>query len=260
VTAFEYELHEVGPAVTGVAVAHPLSRAAEVLRAYREVTAGAPDELTLNAALRHAPDGSGEQLAAVGGCHLGGRDEALRDLRPLLELGDPVELELGPAPYAAVNSAIDAAYPRGALNYWKSSFLHALSDDAIDTIVERFRTCPSSMTVFVLEHLHGALTRVPVHATAVPHRAAGYNFLITSVWLDPAASDENVEWTRAAFAAVEPFTARRRYSNYIAADEVGERPVREAFGPNYERLAELKARYDPANLFRLNQNVRPRAS
>jgi FAD/FMN-containing dehydrogenase len=260
VTTFEFELHEVGPAVTAVSVAFPFERAGEVLRAYRTVTAEAPDELTLNAALRRAADGSGARLAGVSGCHLGDRERALRDLRPLLELGTPVELEIGPAPYTAVNSAIDAAYPRGALNYWKSSFLRDLSDDAIDTMVAGFATCPSPLTVFVLEHLHGQVTRVPVTAAAVPHREPGYNFLATSVWLDPGASAENVEWTRAAFAALQPYAARRRYSNYIAADELGEDPVRQAYGPNYERLVELKTKYDPANLFRLNQNVRPRGS
>ena len=107
------------------------------------------------------------------------------------------------------------------------------------------------------ENLHGAVTRVPVDATAVPHREEGYNLLITSVWADPAASDENVAWTRTAFEALRPYAAGRRYSNYLAADETDEGPVRQAYGPNYDRLAAVKRAYDPENLFRLNQNVRP---
>jgi FAD/FMN-containing dehydrogenase len=260
VTTFEYRLHPVGPVVTGIRAAYPFTAAADVLRFYRELTTDGPDALTVNAGLGHAPDGSGEKVARLIGCHVGAPEEAERDLAGLRRFGTPLELEIGPTEYTAINSAIDPAYPRGALNYWKSSFLRELSDDAIQAIVSAFATCASAMTSFVLENLHGAVTRVPVDATAVPHREPGYNFLITSVWLDPAASEDNVAWTRAAFEAVGPFAAQRTYSNYLAADETDEARVRSAFGPNYERLAEVKRRYDPANVFRLNQNVRPAAS
>jgi FAD/FMN-containing dehydrogenase len=257
VTRFEYRLHPIGPLVTGVGAAYPFAAAADVLRFYRELTTDGPDELTVNAGLRFSPGGSGEKIAGLIGCHVGTPDQAERDLADLRRFGDPLELEIGPTEYTAINSAIDPAYPRSALNYWKSSFLRELTNDAIDAIVDQFATCPSPTSSFVIENLHGEVTRVPVEATAVPHREPGYNFLITSVWLDPAASDENVAWTRAAFEAVRPFTEERRYSNYLAADETDETHVRSAFGPNYERLAALKSAYDPTNLFRLNQNVRP---
>jgi FAD/FMN-containing dehydrogenase len=257
VASFEYQLHPVGPIVTGVRIAYPFSAAQEVLRAYRVVTSGSHDDLTVNAGLRRAADGSGAKLVTVGGCHLGSAREAERDLRPVLELGGAVEVQVGPAEYTVVNSMIDAAYPRGALNYWKSSFLRDLSDSAIEELVRLFATCPSPLTVFVIENLHGAVTRVPVEATAVPLRDPGYNLLVTSVWRDPAASEENVAWTRDVLAALRPFTSRRRYSNYLAADEVGDDPVREAYGRNYGRLVVLKRKYDPDNVFHLNQNIRP---
>jgi FAD/FMN-containing dehydrogenase len=252
VTSFEYRLHPVGPLVTGVRAAWPLARSAEVLRLYRELTADGPDDLTLNAALLRAPDGM--PMAGLVGCHLGASAE--RDLEPLRRLGGPIVAELGPTPYTAINSVIDPGYPRGARNYWKSRFLRALSDEAIQEFVERFATCPSPMTAFVIENLHGAVTRVPVGATAVPHREAGWNFLITSVWRDERDTELNVQWTRETFAALRPFTEARQYVNYVAADE----PARIAFGPNHARLVRVKDAYDPGNVFHLNQNVRPSAS
>jgi FAD/FMN-containing dehydrogenase len=252
-----FQLHPVGRVVTAVRAAYPLAAAGDVLALYRELTTDGPDDLTMNAALLHAPDGSATPLVGIVGCHIGSGSEAERDLEPLRGLAAPVLFEIEPCEYTVVNSLLDGNYPRGALNYWKSRFLRALSEDAIASMVARFETAPSPMTSFVIENLHGAVVRVPVDATAVPLREPGYNFLITSVWLDPAATDENVAWTRAAFADLEPFTAQRRYSNYLAADEMGDDPVRAAFGPNYDRLVEVKNAYDPENVFRLNQNIKP---
>ena len=257
VCEFAYELHEVGPQVTGFRAAWPLSAAPEVLALYREMTTEGPDDLTMNAALIHAPDGSGTPLVGVVGCHLGARGKAERDLSPLARHPGAVLVESGPVEYTVLNSWLDDNYPRGALNYWKSSFLDALSDEAINSMVGAFETCPSASSSFVIENIHGAVTRVPVEATAVPHRSPGYNFLITSVWHDPQGSEENVGWTRRVFAQLQEFTATRVYSNYLAADETGTERVREAFGPNYDRLVEVKKVYDPENVFRLNQNIRP---
>jgi len=256
VSSFEFSLHEVGPTVTGGPALHRFEDARDLLRLYRELTSGAPDELTLNAALVHAPDGSGERLAGVVGCHAGSLEAGRRAFAPLAGFGRPVEIQVGPVPYAELNSILDPQYPRGALNYWKSSFLNDLSDDAIETMVELFSTCPSASSSFVIENLHGAVTRVAPDATAVPHRTEGYNFLITSVWSDPAASEANIAWTRDVFESMLPFAAPRRYVNYLADDEGAVDRVREAYGANYERLLALKRVYDPDNLFRVNQNIR----
>lgn len=257
VSAFEYRLHEVGPTVIGGLVAHPFDAAADVLRFYRDWSADASDELMTFAGVGHAPDGSGTKLALVAACHVGAPEQAEEDLRPLRELGSPVLVELGPLPYTALNAMLDGGYPTGSLNYWKSGFLSGLSDEAIDEMIARFAACPSPMTAALLEHFHGEVTRVPVDATAVPHREPGYNFVITSVWTEPAATDENVAWTRETFAALEPFLAGRRYLNYFSEDDSGDDASRAAYGPNYERLVELKKKYDPENVFRLNANVAP---
>jgi FAD/FMN-containing dehydrogenase len=258
VTSFTFRLHPVGPIVTAFRAAYPLSEAGTVLRAYRDATAGTHDDLTLNAGLLHAADGSRTKLAGMIGCHLGPSRRAERDLDGLRRLGSPVDAYFGPLEYAAVNSLLDAAYPRGALNYWKSRFLGELSDGAIDALVELFAECPSPMTSFVIENLHGAVTRVPVSATAVPLRQPGYNFLVTSVWREHSATETNIAWTRNVYSELERFLVPRRYVNYIADDEVGEDPVREAYGPNYERLVAVKTAYDPTNVFRLNQNIVPK--
>jgi FAD/FMN-containing dehydrogenase len=256
VTWFEYRLHPVGPIVTGGMVVHPFEAARDVLRFYREFTTGIPDELCVFAGLIHAPDGSGAPLCGLVCCHVGSEEQAAADLAPLLAFGSPVDVQIGPMPYSAVNAMIDDAFPKGVLNYWKSSFLADLSDDAIDTLVERFSTCPSPMSLLVLEHFHGEVTRVPVGATAVPHREESYNLVLPSVWMDPAVTEENVAWAHETFAAFQPFLADRRYVNYLDGDEP-DAAVRAAYGANYERLARLKAIYDPENLFRLNQNIPP---
>ncbi len=257
VPSFEYKVHPVGPIVTGGLVVHPLSAAKDVLGFFREFTADVPDDLMVVAGLLHAPDGSGAKLAGMAVCHVGSLGAAEKELEPLVGFGSPLDVQVGPMPYTAVNSMLDAAFPKGVLNYWKSSFLAELSDAAIDTLIAQFALCPSPMTFIFLEHFHGEVVRVPVDATAVRHREPGYNLLIASVWTDPGTTEENVTWTRETFSAVQPFLARRRYVNYLDEDDVGEDPVRAAYGPNYERLAELKSRYDPENLFHLNFNVKP---
>ncbi|HXV33698.1 MAG TPA: FAD-binding oxidoreductase [Gaiellaceae bacterium] len=259
VSSFEFRLHPVGPTVAGGLVAHPLAAAEDFLRFYRDFSTGSSDDLMTFAGLVHAPDGSGAKLAVCVACHLGQPEQAEADLLPLREFGTPALVELGPMPYTVLNSLLDAGYPTGSLNYWKSGFLGELSDQAIAEMLERFAVCPSPMTAMLLEHFHGAVTRVPVDATAVPHREQSHNFAITSVWADPAATDENVAWTRESFAAMEPFLGGRRYLNYFSDDDTGETAARAAYGPNYERLVEVKNAYDPTNMFRQNVNVLPRA-
>jgi FAD/FMN-containing dehydrogenase len=261
VTSFEYRLHRVGPLVTAGPVVHPFDGAVNVLRFYRDFTADIPDELTVMGGLGHAPDGSGAKVAIILACHVGSPDQAQRDLEPLTAFGSPMDVQVGPMNYTAVNTVFfDASYPKGSLNYWKSTFLGDLSDAAIDTLVAHFATSPSTTggTAVGIEHFHGEVTRVPVEATAIPHRQPGYDVLIASNWTDPPDTDENVSWTRETFAALGPFAIDRRYVNYLDVDDTGEDPTRAAFGPNYERLVEVKATYDPANLFRLNQNIQPR--
>ena len=255
VSSFEYQLHPVGPVVSGV-IAHPIDSAKDVLRFYREFTASLPDELTVFSGLLHAPDGSGLPIAAMILCHCGPPAEAEAAVRPVKEFGFPLMDAIGPTGYSETNTMLDAGHPKGALNYWKSNFLNELSDAAIETLIDRFSTCPSPMSGLLLEHFHGAATRVGETDTAFPHRRPGHNFLIVSEWQDPAASEENIAWARETYAAMQPYMASGRYVNYLGEDE-GEDPVASAYGSNYERLRSLKNKYDPTNLFHMNQNIRP---
>jgi FAD/FMN-containing dehydrogenase len=257
VTTFTYRLHRVGPTITGGLAIHPFEDAAAVFRFYRDYTSSISDDVGVVAALTHAPDGSGVKIAALVVCHVGRAEDAEAELRPLREFGSPLDVQIGPMLYTELNSMLDAAYPRGALNYWKSTFLADLTDDAIDAMIATFHECPSPMTGAFLEHFHGEVTRIAPSATAVPHRQPGYNLILTSVWSDPGASEENVSWTREAFAAVEPFTEPRRYVGYLSADDTTSEVTPTVYGANLERLIELKTTYDPTNLLRVNQNVRP---
>jgi FAD/FMN-containing dehydrogenase len=255
VTSFVFELHPVAEVVGGL-VAHPIDAAADMLRFYGEFTADVPDELTVFAGLVHAPDGSGMPLAVMIMCHCGPRDRAEREVQPVLGFGDPVMAQVGPMPYPVMNTLLDDGFPRGALNYWKSTFVRGIGDGLITTMVERFASCPSPMSGILLEHFHGAVTRVGPEDTAVPHRAAGYNLLIPSVWTDPSATDANIAWTRETYGALEPERAEGRWLNYYGDDE-DPAQLDAAYGPNRARLAEVKRRYDPDNVFHLNHNIVP---
>jgi FAD/FMN-containing dehydrogenase len=255
--SLEYRLHPVGPTITGGLIAWPFDRARDVLRFYREVTASAPDELMVVAGLIHAADGSGAKLAAMAACHCGPLDAGATAVRPIKQFGSPALDVIGPMPYCQLNAMLDAAYPKGALNHWKSGFLAQLSDDAIDRMIECFAKCPTPMGQLLLEHFHGAVSRVGVGETSFPHRTAGYNLVVLSEWMDATITDRCVAWARESFAAMASSLASGRYVNYLDAnDETGD-PVAAAYGPNYRRLRELKTRYDPDNFFRMNQNIRP---
>jgi hypothetical protein len=261
VSSFEYRLYPVGPTITGGLAIHPFSEAAAVLRFFRDFTAAGPDDVGVIGALIHSPDGSGTKLAALVVCHAGSLSQAKEDLAELLAFGSPLDVQIGPMPYSDVNTILDAGFPKGALSYWKSSLLSELSDAAIDIAVEQFANCTSSpMSSIVIEYLHGAVTRMPVEATAVPHRSQGYDFLAISQWMDPATTRDNIAWAREAFAAVQPFTANQlRYMNYLDEDDMRDNPARDAYGPNYDRLVQVKTAYDPDNLFHMNTNITPTA-
>ena len=254
-TSLEFRLHPLREVFGGI-VAHPFPVANEALRFYRDFTRSFGDEFTVDAGLTHAPDGSGTPLAAFIICHYGSPDRARADLRPLLEYGSPAIVQVGPMPYPAMNMILDKGFPPGALNYWKSSFVRDLDDAVIDVMVDRFAVCPSPMSGMVIEPYHGAVTRVSVSSTAVPHRERGYNLLIVSEWLDPTTNDRNIAWGRDTYAALTPYLAARRYVNYLDADERAD-AVSAAYGSNYARLRELKRKYDPENIFHLNQNIAP---
>jgi FAD/FMN-containing dehydrogenase len=241
--------------VTGGLIAHPIDAAGDMLRFYRDAVASASDDLMVFAALVHAPDGSGMKIAGMIVFHTGTPEEAERDLAPFKEWGSPLVVEVGPMPYPVMNTILDAGFPTGSLNYWLSSFTSGLTDELIDVATDRFASVPSPMSAILFEHFHGAVSRVGVTDTAVPHREAGWNLVLPSVWLDPAANDANITWTKDTHASFAEHLTEGRWLNYLGDDQ-GADAVRGAYGPNYARLVELKKRYDPENVFRNNHNIK----
>jgi FAD/FMN-containing dehydrogenase len=254
-SSLEYDLHPVGPMVTGGVVAHPLPRALDVLKFFRDTCEHLPDEMMCLAALQTAPDGSNAKLVAVAAAHCGPLDQGEAAVRPWKAFGPPVMDALGPIPYCALNTMLDPAFPKGALNYWKAQFLSDLSDEAMRTLVQSFEACPSPMSHIIIEHFHGAASRVPVASTACALRTTGFNVVIVSQWTDARDTERGVAWARDTFAALKPYLAPLRYLNYLEDDAVD--PAAVAYGSNLQRLRALKAKHDPNNVFRQNVNILP---
>jgi FAD/FMN-containing dehydrogenase len=254
-TTLTYRVHPLEMVVGGL-IAHPIEAGGEMLRFYRDAVANCPDDLTVFAGLVYAPDGSGTPLAVMVVCHAGAPEEAERDLAPFKEWGSPAMVEVGPMPYPVMNTLLDEGFPAGSLNYWLSSFTSGLPDELIDTALERFAAMPSQLSAIFLEHFHGAVTRIDFSDAAVPHRQEGWNLLIPSVWMDPADNDQNIAWAKDTYAALSEHFAGRRWLNYLGDDQ-GDDAVRAAYGPNYDRLVEVKRKYDPENVFHHNHNIKP---
>lgn len=252
--SLEYRLHDVGPLITGGVVVHPFARAAEVLAFYRESCRTAPDEVMYAAALQHAPDGSGKVCGIVG-AHCGSVAEGAAALAPLKAFGPPVMDAIGPIPYSALNSMIDGAFPRGALNYWKAQFLTDLSDDAIAALIRAYEHAPAPTCHLIIEHFHGAAAEIPVEATACTMRTTGFNVVIVGQCLEAKDVDAVTAWVRTTYQSLEPFLRSLRYVNYLAKDEDSAAAV--VYGQNFERLRRIKTIYDPANMFRNNVNIPP---
>ena len=253
VTSFEYRLRPLGLILGGV-VMHPLAKAKEVYGFFREFTSTAPDELTTAAALLHSPEGA--PVVGIVVCYSGPLEKGEQVLRPLKEFGPPVADMIGPMPYTALQKMLDHGAPPGNRYYSRADFLNTLDADAMGTLADRYAAVPSPLSFVLLVHLGGATSRLPKDETAYFHRDAGYHVEIISAWQDPADDEKNVRWTRELSEAMRPFGTGGVYVNGLG-DE-GEERVRAAYSAaTYERLAALKKKYDPTNLFRLNQNIKP---
>jgi len=253
VTAFEYRLHEVGPTVLSGMVLHPISRGVEALRFYREFTASQPDELQTWAAMLTLPDGS--IVVALIPCYVGSLDEGERLLAPLRRFGAPVADTITAMPYVAVQQMFDPAFPAGRLNYWKSALTNHIDDEVIAATVEYMQKAPSPHSAILFAELHGAYSRVGKTETAYFHRDLQYDVILMAGWTDPAETRRNIDWTRELFGICEPHFPQAAYVNDLG--EEGDDRARSAYGDNYARLVALKTKYDPTNLFRLNQNIKP---
>ena len=255
-TSFEYRAHPV-PAIYGGLAVHPISRAREALGFYRDLTGSAPDELTVYFNLFADSAAPEEKYVAMMACHCGDLLTAETDLKPLRQFGPPVTDQIEPMPYPVINTLSDAGYPRGALNYWKSAFLSELSDDALDVMTDALHRCPSPMSGLGIVPYLGAVSRVPPTATAFAHRSPGYSLLIVSQWQDRADTDLNIAWAKETYEQLRPHLASRQYLNNLPADDG--RIASHLWGVNYDRLVDLKRRYDPDNTFHLNHNINPGA-
>jgi len=257
VTSFEYQLHPVGPVLAGL-VAYPLARAKEVLRLYRDLTGDAPDQLASGVVLITLPDGS--PVIGIPVCYNGPIEEGERVVKPLKAFVPQLMYQIGPMPYTAAQKLIDGFYPSGLQNYWKSSFLKEISDGVIDTMEAYCANRPTPICHGLIEHqLGGAVSRIDREATAFNHRDVEYSFTSLGLCEAPADADRVVRWARDFWQAMQPYSTGGVYVNYLGqeADEGVER-IKAAYGPEkYQRLASLKKKYDPDNLFRLNQNIRP---
>jgi FAD/FMN-containing dehydrogenase len=255
-TSFEYRLHPVRQVLGGMVV-HPLERAEQALRFLREFAETAPDELTCMAVLLTGPDGA--KILAIIVCYCGSLADGERALRPLRDFGPPVADQIEPMPYTQLQGLLEPGFPPGVRNYWKSNFLSGLPDEAIAAAVEHFRKVPSPTSAMAIEQLGGAISRVGETETAFGHRGARFNFLIVSSWTDAREDQANMRWTRSVWQAMQPFATGGVYVNYLGEEsDEGAARIKAAYGAgNFTRLAALKKKYDPLNLFRMNQNVQP---
>jgi FAD/FMN-containing dehydrogenase len=262
VTAFEYDLHPVSTVLGGL-VLHPAERATEVLRFFRDFVSTAPDELTCLAAFITAPPApfvppqmQFQSALAIAVCYAGDPSAGERALQPLRAFGPPAADVIGPMPYPALQAMLDESAPSGLQNYWKSAFLGNLGDAAIDVLVSHAAAMRSPLSAIHIHHMGGAVRRFAADSAAFSNRAGEFVVNIVGTWPDPADSDANIVWARDAFDAVVPHSTGRAYINFMG--EEGQGRVQAAYGPAaYDRLVRLKRQYDPDNLFRLNQNIRP---
>lgn len=263
VTSFEFTLHPIGPEVLAGPIVHRADRAADVLRFYRDFVADAPDELAVFVNLRTAPDLAwvpeelrGTPVVMLIPCYLGDLDEGARVLAPLRQFGPPAADLVQRKPYAAHQGMFDATAPHGWGYYWKSHFLPPLTDDCIDVLVEQAWQKQSRASYTLLFHMGGAVARGG--DSAFGGRSAAHTVNLNAAWTEGGPSHPDIDWVRRYWQALAPHATGGLYVNFLGNE--GADLVRAAYGPSYDRLAAIKARYDPDYVFRINQNIIPNST
>lgn len=254
VTRFDFRLHPVGPTIYGGMVIHALDHALEVLRFYRDYCDSNPDEVNTACAMITTPDGV--RVIAIAACHCGSLEAGEEALRPVKQFGSPLADQIGPVPYLALQTGLDDSFPRGRRYYWKSALVTRLRDELIEALPEQFAGAKSPHTAFLLQQIGNAANRVPADATAFAHRDARWDALVLTGWDNPAEDDEQVRWSREVYESWRPFCSDASYTNALSGED-SEKDVRASYGAAYQRLSEIKARYDPTNFFRMNANILP---
>jgi FAD/FMN-containing dehydrogenase len=258
VTAFEYRLHDVEPIVGGLAV-YSGDRLKDMLHFYRDFTASAPDHLEAQAGAMIGPQGTpveGQVSGWMAICHSGPQAEGERIVAPLKAFGPPVMDFIGPTSYSAIQTMFDAGMAITTRNYWRSSFTKELGDDVLDSLVEHAANMPRPGTLLLIEHMGGEINRVGEHETAFANRGARYNVSVLSSWLDPDADEKNIAWTRQFGDELDSFSTGGAYVNYMANSD-NPAAVRAAYAANFERLVDVKRKYDPDSFFNSNEIIKP---
>lgn len=260
VTSFRFRLHPVGPTLLAGLIVHPFKDAAKVFRFYRDFVAKAPDKLTCWTVLRKAPplpflpdDVHAKEIFIIAVVYAGDMKEGEKILEPLRKFGQPIADVVGPTPFAGFQQAFDPLLTPGARNYWKSHNFTGLTDENIDTIISYAGQLPTPLSEIFIGHLGGAINRVAIDATAYPHRDSNFTMNVHTRWEDKGSDKTCIDWARKFFDATAPFATGGVYVNFISE---GEERVPSAFGKNYEKLVEIKKKYDPDNFLRLNQNIK----
>lgn len=257
VTALEFRLHRVGPEVLRASLSFDFENAPEALSFYADICQQAPNEVCLDAGLVFTP--SGTPAFGFSACHFGpmeqGRAVLERLLRPIRTRLAALDDQTAPARYLDIQSAADPIFPRGRRFYWKAQFLADLPKAAIAALLDGFSQAPSASSLFVFQHVGGAVSLVAPDATAYVNRSALWDSFPIAIWDDPADDEKNIRWARDLWLALHPFSTGGVYVNNLG-DEGADR-VRAAYGDNYPRLAALKGKYDPTNFFCRNQNIQP---
>lgn len=262
VTSFEFNLHKLGPEVLAGLVVHPFAAAEAVLKEYRELVAAAPDELTCWVVMRQAPplpflpeEWHGKEVLILAMCYCGDLKAGEKATQALRSIGKPIADVVGPAPFVGWQQAFDPLLTPGARNYWKSHDLAKLPDAAIAILLSAVKALPGPECEVFIAHVGGAAGRVAAGATAFPQRSSHFVMNVHTRWRDADADPTFIAWARRLFDEMKPHAADTAYVNFMPNDEGGR--VEAAYGSNYRRLASVKKHYDPKNLFRLNQNIRP---
>jgi FAD/FMN-containing dehydrogenase len=265
VTGFEYALHAVGPEVTGGAIAWRAEDAPAVLEMYRQLVAEAPREMTCLAALRIAPPAPwlakevhGEPIVALFVCHSGSLDEGAELVRPIKSFGSPVGDVIQRRSYVSQQSLLDATQPKGRRYYWKSEYVPEISEGVLASAMAHAARITSPHSAVIVFPLDGQLHQLPEGHSPAGNRDARALFNIAAAWDHAADDEEQIGWARETWRDMRRFSTGGTYVNFLTVDE-GDDRTRAAYGPHYARLAEVKARWDPGNLFRVNRNIAPRA-
>lgn len=260
VTSFEFRLHPVGPEVLSGLIVHPIDAARDVLRFYRDFLKKTPEELVCWFVLRKAPplpflapEWHGKEILVLAVCYSGAIAEGETVAKPLRSFGKPIADVIAPHPFTAWQAILDPLLAPGMRNYWKSHDFLELSDGLIDVLIEHARRIPDPQTEIAFAQLGGAVSRVPSDATAYTHRDAQFVLNVHGRWEDPAKDAACIGWARQLFQASAPFATGGVYVNFLTQEEQDR--VKAAYGGNYARLVALKKKYDPTNLFRVNQNI-----